>query len=244
MFDRLLPRVGFPWAVRSIAFVALGTYVFSYLVLFYQPPKMASVRRLIDLSALTDVPFVYTTLAGFFSGMAYYVPLLYIPLFANTKISGFSSTRLALYLISIVNAASIFGRIGGGILAAKMGPLETYCIALGCSALLLLCWIAVDSTAGVIVWSVFWGLISSVIVSLPGAFVPILCPSLAVVGTRSGMFWAAIGLGVLIGSPIAGALIGNDEAELEWWRLQVFSGILMLASAICVIQPVLHVRSR
>ncbi|KAL9620721.1 MAG: hypothetical protein Q9160_004734 [Pyrenula sp. 1 TL-2023] len=240
MFDRLLPRVGFPWAVRSIAFVALGTYVFSYPALFYKPPKMASVRRLIDLSALTDVPFVCTTLAGFFSGIAYYVPLLYIPLFADTKIPGFSNTGLVLYVISIVNAASIFGRVGGGILAAKTGPLETCCIALGCSALLLPCWIAVDSIAGVIVWSVFWGLISSVIVSLPGAFVPILCPSLAVVGTRSGMFWAAIGLGLLIGSPIAGALIENDEGDPAWWRLQVFSGIMMLVSAICLIQPVLH----
>ena len=244
MFRQLVSSIGFPWAVRAIAFVLFGTYLFSYPILWYKPAKSIIVRRWIDISAFTDTAFMLSAIAAFFSGFAYYLPLLYLPIFAETGIPGFNDADLAFYLLSIVNGASIIGRLAAGGIAAKIGPLETCAAAVAGSALILFCWMAVHSTAGVIAWSVFWGLSSSVIVAMPGAFLPQLSPTLQVLGTRTGMYWAGIGLGLLIGSPIGGALVNIQSPPIEWWHLQLIDAMFMFAGAVCGFFSMMIVRRR
>ena len=49
-----------------------------------------------------------------------------------------------------------------------------------------------------------------------------------VVGTRMGMAWAASSIGVLIGSPIAGA--ASDPRENDFFGAQAYSGVCLFAS--------------
>jgi MFS family permease len=246
MFRQLLSTVGFPWAVRSIAFVIFATYLLSYPILFYQPAKSPLIRRWIDISAFTDWAFLFAVLGAMLSSMAYYLPMLYLPLFAETGVPGLANgdPDLAFYLVSIANGASVVGRLLAGLIATGIGPIETCSLAVACSSVVLFCWIAVKSIAGVIVWSAIWGLVSSVIVAMPGAMIPLLSPSLAVIGTRTGMYWAGVGIGVLIGSPIAGALIDIQSPEIRWWHLQVFAGVFMGFGALCSIYPLIYVRRK
>ena len=246
MFRQLLSSIGFPWAVRCIGFVVMGTYLLSYVILPWKPAKSPAVRRWIDVSAFKDVPFMMSTLGGFFSGTAYFLPLLYLPLYAETSIASLRHSDLAFYLLAIVNGASVFGRLAAGLLAAKIGPLETLSLALACSSVLLFCWIPVSSTAGIVVWSIVWGFVSSVIVAMPGAVVPILSPSITVIGTRSGMYWTGIALGCLIGGPIGGALAGVSSGSFgpSWWHLQLLDGFFMLLSTICSLYPMVVMRRR
>ncbi|KAI9695393.1 MAG: hypothetical protein M1820_008648 [Bogoriella megaspora] len=242
MFRQLQVRIGFPWTVRAIAFVILGTYFFSYLILPYPPPKVPMVRRMVDRSVFTDWPFLSAMLGGGFGGCAYYMPSLFLPLFAvtSTKITA----DLAFYLIAIVNGVSVIGRLGAGVLATKIGPLETCALGVATSALLLFCWISVASVGGIIVWSVFWALTSSVIVAMPSAIVPVLSPSMNLIGTRTGMYWAAVGVGILVGGPIGGALVNVHARQINWWHLQVFAGLVEAAAAMFCIYPIMHVRRR
>ena len=244
IFRQLVSSVGFGWAVRGIAFVMMGTYLVSYVVLAYKPAPSPMIRRWVDISAFTDPPFILSCFSALFSATAYYLPLLYLPVFAETGIPGFNDANLAFYLLSIVNGVSVVGRLSAGAIAMKIGPVETISLAVACSSLVLFCWTAVYSTAGVIVWSVFWGLTSSVIVALPGAVIPLLSPSLTVIGTRTGMYWAGVGIGVLIGSPIGGALIDIKASKVDWWHLTVLAGLFMMAAALLCIYPVIYIRRK
>jgi MFS family permease len=246
MFRRLVSSVGFPWTVRIIAFVMFGTYLFAYPILLYKPAASPSIRRWVDVTAFTDLSFLLANLGALLSAIAYYLPMIYLPLFAETAIPNFGNGNqdLAFYLISIVNGASVVGRLAAGLVATKVGPIETCTMALAGCFVVLFCWTAVNSTGGAIAWSVIWGLVSSVIVAMPGAIIPLLSPSLQVIGTRSGMYWASVGLGVLIGSPVAGALIDLNSVHVHWWKLQIFAGTFMTIAAFCYVYPLIHIRRK
>lgn len=92
--------------------------------------------------------------------------------------------------------------------------------------------------------SFFYSFVSGGIVALPPAILVFLSPSLAHVGTRAGMAFSIGSLGVLIGSPIAGAILKNQsdlnaEGQVIVGRAD-YSGVLALTgtalaiSAICM----------
>lgn len=245
MFRFLVPQIGFPWTVRSIGFVAWGLYMISYVVLLGWQPEVATRRRFFDSSVLTDLPFLLLCTASVCSATAYYIPSLYLPLLTYERIPS-ANTSLGFDLLAILNGASVVGRLVAGFVAAVVGPTETITVCLVFGSVLLFCWSVVDTVAGTIAWSVFWGMISGVLVALPGAFIPLFCPSMAVVGTRSGMYWVFVGLGMLIGSPIGGAIHNkrrfSSRVDGGGWQLQVFAGIFMMTAAVLMLYPIMHLR--
>ena len=224
-----------------MAFLLLFGFLFTYAVLPLKPRKSPMIRHFVDPQAFKDVPFMLFVLGGLFGSMGYYVPLIYLPSYAETLSANAGTTGLAFYLLAIVNGTSTIGRILTGLIAARLGPLELTTFALFCCAVLLFSWIAVRGSGGIVAWSVIWGLVSSVIVALPGAIIPLLCPSTSIIGTRTGMYWAVAGLGVLIGSPVAGALIIPGPSGKVWWHLQVFAGFCMVLGTALLIYPSIYV---
>ncbi|KAI1824022.1 putative MFS monocarboxylate transporter [Xylaria intraflava] len=243
MFRFLVPQIGFPWTVRSIGFVVFGLYLISYLVLAGHQERKPTIRRLFDRTTLRDWPFMTLCVASLFSATAFYIPLLYLPLFTEIRIPNVDP-NLTLDLLPILNGASVVGRLFAGFVASLVGPTETITVSLILGSILLFSWISVDTVAGTIAWSIFWGMISGILVTLPGAFIPLFCPSLSVIGTRSGMYWVWVGLGILIGSPIAGAIYPFNSTDTDWWRLQVFAGVFMLGAALFNIYPAIHLRRK
>ena len=239
MFRRLEPNIGLPWTIRVMAFVMLFTFGLASAILFWKPRKSPAVRQILDLSAFRDIPYMLFVLAGLFGAMGYYIPLIYLPLYAETHTA--TNVDLAFYTLAIVNGASTIGRIAAGFAAPSLGLIEMTALALGCCGILLFCWIAVHSTAAIIVWSVLWGLLSSVVVALPNATIPLLSPTMSVVGTRTGMYWAVAGLGLLIGSPVAGKLIVNRSRSTVFWHLQAFAGCSMVVGTALLIYPMIYV---
>ena len=80
--------------------------------------------------------------------------------------------------------------------------------------------------------------------ALPPAIIVTLSPSMAEVGTRIGMAFFIGSLGVLIGSPIAGAILGSQSpkdgssnlvlGEEVFWGTLVFSGVILVLSGLCL----------
>ncbi|KAI0025890.1 putative MFS monocarboxylate transporter [Xylariomycetidae sp. FL0641] len=243
MFRYLEPSIGFPWAVRSIAFLMLGTYLVAFLVLAGDAQKPPAVRRLFDVSTLTDGPWMGLCATAMVTSAAYYIPFLYLPIITETKVPG-TGQGTVLDLLAVLNGTSAIGRLLAGVMAAIIGPTETCFLFLILGAIILFSWIAVGTLAGTIGWTVFWGAVSGVAVSVPGAFIPLFCPSIAVMGTRGGMFWLFIGLGMLIGAPIGGAIYNPKQGEGGLWRLQVFAGVMELAGALFLIYPIMHLRKK
>jgi predicted MFS family arabinose efflux permease len=235
IFRRLQPSIGFGWAVRTIAFVNLALSAVIYVVLCRKPGKRNPTRSFIDGSALREPAFISFSLALLFIFIGYYIPLFYIPIFATTKLG--ASSDLAFYLLAVCNAASFFGRTTPYLLGPRVKPVFLFVFWTVAAAIILYAWMAVTTIAGFIVWVCFWGYITGVLVTAPVSTVahPSLCPSMAVIGARLGMSWSMAAIGILIGTPIAGALVNLQTAYFV--HAHVFAGTFMLAGAVALIWP-------
>ena len=70
---------------------------------------------------------------------------------------------------------------------------------------------------------------SGALVSLPPTVVATLCPNMGVIGTRIGMFLFPTSIGLLIGNPIAGAILKSG-----WVDIQAFCGTIAAMTTILV----------
>ena len=142
------------------------------------------------------------------------------------------SESLAPYTIAIANAGAALGRLGPNYLADKSGPLNLYIPFTFITALLAFSWIAVRSPAGIIVFAILYGFFSASFVSLLSPIVAEISTERSdIIGTRLGMALAFAGLGLLIGSPIAGVILTSHG----WIGLQVWAGALIMVSGACLI---------
>jgi MFS family permease len=226
VFHRLEPAIGFAWATRVIAFIMLGTLLVPLAVMRVRI-QPARKRPLFDKTALKEPPFMLFTLAVFFGFIGIYIPFFYMPSFALQKIPGVTAD-FSVYTIAILNAASTFGRIVPNYLADKTGPLNMIVPCALISAVLAYCWIAVENKAGVIVFCILYGFFTGSFVSLPPTAIVTLSPRLEIVGTRMGMVFSVCGLGLLIGNPVGGAILGAGDNFLG---LQLFCACTIVASA-------------
>ncbi|KAM3448629.1 hypothetical protein NHJ6243_010091, partial [Beauveria neobassiana] len=103
------------------------------------------------------------------------------------------STSFAFYLVSIVNGASLFGRILPGILADRYGHFNLCGAAALLSGAIALCWTAAKSSGGLVVWCLAYGLTSGAIMSLQSACAAQLAPH-ELQGTAVGFLMGSVAL--------------------------------------------------
>lgn len=80
--------------------------------------------------------------------------------------------------------------------------------------------------------------------ALPPAVIVFLAPNLQKLGTLIGMAFSAASLGVLIGSPIAGAILNGQSVgdgngglvvgQETYWGVLVFTGVVLALSGVCM----------
>ena len=172
--------------------------------------------------------------------MAYFIPLFYVPFFAIEVLQ--TSAELGFGLLAAVNGASAIGRLGSSVLAPKIGAPKVLPFVVFASSILLFGWIGVDTVAGFVVFCVFFGICSGVLISANPVVVahPVISPLPSVIGTRLGMQWFATALGVLVGAPIAGVL-GSDGTATAFHKLQAFSGAVMAGGFLFLLVPLFTV---
>jgi MFS family permease len=225
VFHRLQPRIGFPWAMRVLGFICLGTLVISILAMKTRLPPKTS-RAMLDLPAFKNAPFVLFSIGLFLAFAGLYVPIFYIIIYAERHIH--ISTDLSFYLLAVLNGASVFGRIIPGLVADRFGALETVIICTIATAVLAYVEIVINSLAGLIVFSILYGFVSGAVVSLPSAIVASLVPNMQLLGTWMGMSFCFAAVGILIGNPVAGTIIHVSQNEFtSGW---IFSGSLILTA--------------
>ncbi|KAJ5893330.1 hypothetical protein N7495_005021 [Penicillium taxi] len=225
MFDQLQQKVGFAWATRAIGFICFGTICISLGVMRIRiTPK--EKRSLYQLSAFKEPAFVLFSVAMFIGFLGFYNFLFYVQSYAiNT---GIVDKNLGFYLLSMLNAASTFGRIGPNFLADHVGPLNVLTPAVSITTILAFVWIGVHTTAGMIVLSILYGFFSGGFVSLPPVVMAYMTPDVRELGTRMGMVFAVTSIGVLIGTPIGGAILNKSG---DYLGVQLFTGCCLVASS-------------
>lgn len=91
-----------------IAFILLVVFIFPVLILRMRS-QPAAIRRMFDIYAWKEMSFFLTGLGLFLVFLGVVIPLFYVQLFAIDK--GIVDSRLAFYLLPLLNAGSVFGRI-------------------------------------------------------------------------------------------------------------------------------------
>ncbi|GKT64400.1 hypothetical protein ColTof4_06795 [Colletotrichum tofieldiae] len=235
IIQSLLPRVGFPWATRVVAFISLATNAFSFAVLRQRSDPNPEKRRrvMLDLSAYRNVSFVVFSASMFFNFFSYMAPIYYLQQYSLAHgLANQGSSGLAYYLVAILNAGSILGRVFPAWLAGRYGPIN---VLLGVSvsiATVALCWLTVHTGAGSVAFALAYGFASGGLVSLPPTVVSTLVPDLSLHGTWLGMLSTTNAFGSLAGPPIAGAFL---EATGSYLGVQLLSGLGMVTMTVLVL---------
>jgi predicted MFS family arabinose efflux permease len=230
VFARLEPSVGFRWATRAIAFMMLATSIVTVAGVRQRTQPTLNRSALFDTASFRDAPFIHFSLGVFFDFMGIYVLFFYVELY-GLQVCHMNS-NLAAYLLAIVNAGSLFGRLIPNYMADKVGPLNIHVPFAFVTALLAFSWIAVRDAAGLVVFGVLYGFFSGTFVSLPGPIVVGISMDFPkLIGTRLGMSMRCAGIGLLVGSPVAGVIFDKHG----WVGLQAWAGSLITISALCML---------
>lgn len=213
--------------VRILGFIILGTTLMAIpLLVTGQEQRPKKLRSLVDRTAFTDPAYLIYNLGGFLRFLGYYVPFVYLPVYAQARLH--VATNDAFDLIAYTNAGSFVGRFVTGWIAMKFGVMAPWTFCAFATGTACLVWLKVTSYAGMVAFCVLFGFFSGALISLPPVVLPYLCP-VDVLGTRLGMTWAIAGIAVLIGSPVAGHLV--NATRTDFVGLQLLSGITLLAGA-------------
>ncbi|KAH9229789.1 hypothetical protein K456DRAFT_569296 [Colletotrichum gloeosporioides 23] len=226
MMSKMIPQVGFPWAIRTVAFLFLFLLSIACLTVKSRlPPRPRPFVLQEYLDGFRQPAFAITIFGLFLFFWGMFLPFNFVILQARAQ--GMDE-NLVIYLLPIMNAVSILGRIIPGIVADKMGRYNvmifiTFISALFCLAL----WIPGKSNAAIIVFLVIFGFSSGGFISLAPALIAQIS-DIRQIGIRTGTAFAVQSFGALTGSPIAGAIVASQEGN--FLGLQLFCGFAMLAA--------------
>ncbi|RAL06182.1 putative MFS monocarboxylate transporter [Aspergillus ibericus CBS 121593] len=232
------PNIGFGWTMRTVGFIMLPLLVITCVCC--QPPQTippspetpsstpnqptATTTTAKDPSILHSKPLQLTCLAFFLIYFGMFSPFFYTTSYAIAH--GFSS-NLSFYTISIINGASLFGRIFVGIIADKYGRFNCCVIFTLLSGIIALCWTKATDVAGLVVFAAAYGFTSGAILSLQQACALQLATP-RTVGLAVGVVMASTALSAMAGIPISGELI----QKYGYLALSIYSGVSLLVGGV------------
>ena len=112
---KMFQSIGFGWAVRTMAFIMLVTIGIAISILRPRLPPRKS-GPLIIWPALREPAYLLFILGLMLAFMAFFVPFFYAQTYA---LSIGTNENLAFYVLSIMNAAGMIGRLLPNALADK-----------------------------------------------------------------------------------------------------------------------------
>lgn len=211
-----------------MGFMVLATMLFATTVMRARG-KSPRKRKVIDLSHFKDKLYFIACLSFFFNFLGLYVFYYFISFYAM-EVAG-TDPNLAGYLLPILNAGSFLGRLIPNWLAGHYGLMNVQIIFGVITGALTFALLGIKTTSGVLAFAVIYGFVSAPYVALPIPIVTSLSPDKSVWATRLGMSFAIIGFGALIGSPAAGAILG-DSTHRNWPGVIVWCGVMFCTSTV------------
>lgn len=231
--NRTMQEVGFFGAVRYAALLIGILLAVACLLVRARLPrrKWSGDVAWIDMRLFKQKPFAIYTVGSYLTMWGLWAPFDYL---SSMAINAGFSPSLALYLISIMNASSIAGRILPPHIGDRIGHFNVLTIcAMGTGVSMLCLWLPFNyhpSHAGIIVFALVYGFVSGTVVS-------ILMPCVAKIGDlntlgqRFGTFQLVISISCLTGLPIMGAIL-NRQGNTDFSGLQIFASTISILGAL------------
>ncbi|KAJ5625916.1 hypothetical protein N7510_002225 [Penicillium lagena] len=233
LISNLADSLGFPWSIRIIGFISAAFCFLSVALLRTRLPLDSVQKGTVDIRALKELRFSLLTAAIVLIDFALLIPLTYLPSYAQSR--GVEDS-LAYNLSSILNAASIVGRIVPGYFADRFGRFNVMIITTFiCSMFTFALWLPSQSNQAVILaFAVLFGFWSGTAISLsPVCVAQISKPQ--DFGKRYGTTYFLVSIGTLIAIPIAGELLKVQTSTMgqdDYTSLIILCGLVY--SCACV----------
>ncbi|KAB5514939.1 MFS monocarboxylate transporter-like protein [Coniochaeta sp. 2T2.1] len=224
IFKASLNAFGAGWGYKILGFIALATLAIPcFLLQTRSVPKRDRTRRaLLDLSAFSDLTFMFFSLALFFSFTGLYIPFYYVASYAKSNLG--VTTSLTFGILSAMNTGALFGRALPSLAANYFGSINILIfVTLTCS-IVHFCWITAHTLTGILTFGISYGFFAGAVVSLPMSAFTELWPDVNQAGRRFGLSYSFAGFGILVGSPIAGILM----SRFGYQALQIFGGVFIM----------------
>ena len=232
VFSHLYPHIGFGWATRVIAFILLGLSAVPLVFMRPRLPPTGHVRSLVDKTALRDIAYI-TFIAGLsFVFLVLYVAYFYIQVY--TEVKHLSSPEFTPYTVTLLNAGSVIGRILPMYIGDKIGVVNVAIFCCLGSAILAFGWMGIHNLGGVVVFTLLYGITSGAVVVGGPVAIMALSPNMALLGTRMGMAFGLTGISVLVGTPIAGAILGDFSHKLWLAGIGYSAGGLIVGTSFMI----------
>lgn len=230
MVSHLIEKVGFGWAMRICGFLILVLLVIANMTVKpFMPPSRHPVTTAQLRKPFGEVDFLLIVGGFFCFSWGFFPPVNYLELEA---ISLGMPANLAQYLIPVLNAGSLFGRLGAGIVADKMGRYNIYIIVCYLTGLFTLgLWVPDTSHAALVGFAAVFGFFSGAFVSLVTPLVMAISP-MAELGFRTGIVLLGCAVAGLTANPITGALVEEPSGYLG---LKVWSGVFCVVGSTFVL---------
>lgn len=232
MIKCLIPLIGFTYTSLSVALVILITLGVSNIIMRPALGGPRAKRAFLDRSALTDVPYILFVAGCVLTFLGLYTPFFYVATYATETNILAADSAAAAYLVTVLNAASVPGRILPNIPAvtARLGPLNMMVTAVVSLALLVLCLNATLEAPGLFVVLVLYGFFTGAFFSLQPTVFGRLTADVERIGTRMGMAATCMSFGLLLGAPASGALMRNFGFYASW----AWSGLALALGAVAM----------
>ncbi|KAF5381766.1 hypothetical protein D9615_005434 [Tricholomella constricta] len=156
---------GFGMGVRAVAFMDLGLLITANLIMRTRllPKRRGNEGGSVLKEVVTDGPYLLFVLGSFLIFWGVFVPFFYLQLYS--ALHGVPP-EFVKYSITVMNASSILGRTVPNFLADVYGPLNILIPSGVISGGLVFAMFGASSTAGAIVFGVFYGFFSGGVVSV------------------------------------------------------------------------------
>ncbi|KAI0595399.1 major facilitator superfamily transporter [Biscogniauxia sp. FL1348] len=254
MLDQLLynRRVSFGWLMRAVAFTMLPLLSVACVAIVDTQPSLAQStqtmtqteartesnrevkhaqatpdenleKEMSGFSILKDWTFLLLCLGLAIVYLGLFTPFFYISTYATQQ--GLSSST-AFYLISAINASSLFGRVIPGHLADMYGHFNICTLSVFASGLVGFCWTATSNLPGLVIWCLVYGFTSGAVVSLQGACAGKLA-SRENQGTAVGLVSGSVSITALVGTPISGQILQSAG----YLGLGIWTGTTLIVGA-------------
>jgi len=234
----MVAQNGFPWAMRTCAFLILALMIFAnFAVSSRVPPMKRKFEFMAFIRPFKEPAFALVSAATFMFYYGMFVPFAFIV--SDAVYHGMSLT-LAEYLVSILNAGSIFGRTLPGIIGDKVGRFNTMIAFCALTTILILAmWIPANTNAIFVAFAPLFGFASGAAIGLTPALIAQIS-EIKDIGTRTGAAFGVAAIAALTGTPIGGALIVEDHGK--FLHAKLFAGImcavgvaLFIAARVCLV---------
>ncbi|KAF9264436.1 MFS general substrate transporter [Marasmius fiardii PR-910] len=259
ILQQLYITVGFGWAVRIVGLISGTLCLISVLTVTTNPPA-ASLHenrtpartcddregrwKLMKIMSPRDFRFVLLAIGSCFVALGLFTPFFYIVEYTS-HISPDSEAKSTHFLtLATLNCGGILGRIAPCFLSDHIGHFNLLTPSAFLSGILTLaCWLNAKSMTGVMIYTVLYGFSS-------GAFIAVITPCVVQitedktqVGRRMGGLYSVISIPALIGTPIAGALLGSSSSN-SFTGLIVYSGTTVIVGSVFILLAKLAVEPR